>query len=335
MRLGIRLPPCGPAREVAAAAAKAEQLGFAEVWFPDSQLLWRDVFVTLTAAAEATERVQLGTAVTNLQTRHPAVLASAARSVAEIAEGRFVLGLGVGNSSVAPVGLRPSTQAQMREGISVLRGLLAGDDVEFGGVRSSLRDPGVPPQLLMAASGPGNLRLAGELTDGAILLSGISPSTLASSRARVEEGAAAAGRDLADLQMVVSTFAHVTDDVARDSRQLKPICAGIAQIGGGAALALAGIHVEVPKRIPDVYPDLVHAEDWDAAVELCGQWVSDEAVLRFATEFCLFGTPDEIAVRIAEVEATGATSVFLQHVGSYSLPHELMESFADVLARTP
>jgi 5,10-methylenetetrahydromethanopterin reductase len=246
-----------------------------------------------------------------------------------------VLGLGVGNSSVAPVGLRPSTQAQMREGISVLRGLLAGDDVEFGGVRSSLRDPGVPPQLLMAASGPGNLRLAGELTDGAILLSGISPSTLASSRARVEEGAAAAGRDLADLQMVVSTFAHVTDDVARDSRQLKPICAGIAQIGGGAALALAGIHVEVPKRIPDVYPDLVHAEDWDAAVELCGQWVSDEAVLRFATEFCLFGTPDEIAVRIAEVEATGATSVFLQHVGSYSLPHELMESFADVLARTP
>lgn len=54
---------------------RAEELGFDDVWFPDSQLLWRDVFTTLTAAALGTGRIGLGTAVTNLATRHPAVVA--------------------------------------------------------------------------------------------------------------------------------------------------------------------------------------------------------------------------------------------------------------------
>jgi 5,10-methylenetetrahydromethanopterin reductase len=335
VRVGVRLPPCRPVGEVAAAAVAAERLGFDEVWVPDSQLLWRDPFVTLAAVAQATTRLGLGTAVTNVVTRHPAVLASAARTVGELAEGRFVLGVGVGNSSVEPVGLRPSTQAELRDRLSVVRSLLGGDAVDFGPVASSLREPGTPPPVLMAASGPRNLRLAGEIADGAILLSGISPATLASSRERVAEGAAAAGRQLSDVQLVVSTFAHVTDDIERDARQLKPICAGIAQKGGGPALALAGIPIQVPDRVEGIYPDLVHAEDWDLAVERCGEWVSDADVLRFAQQFCLFGTLDEVRARLAEVEQAGATSVFLQHVGSYTLPYELMESFAEVLPPGP
>jgi 5,10-methylenetetrahydromethanopterin reductase len=332
VRIGVRLPPCDAAGAVAAAAVTAERLGFDDVWCPDSQLLWRDVFTTLAAVAGATDRVRLGTAVTNVETRHPAVLASAARSVSEIAEGRFVLGVGVGNSSVEPVGLRPSTQAQMRERLSVVRSLLAGEDVSFGAVTSRLRDPGLPPDIYMAASGPRNLELAGEIADGVILLSGISPVMLENSRARVTEGAVRAGRQLSDLDLVVSTYACITDDVERDARQLKPICAGIAQKGGRAALALAGIDVEVPAQVDGLYPDLVHAEDWELAVERCGEWISDDDVLRFARAFCLFGTVEEVLARLAEVEKAGATSVFLQDVGSYSLPYELMESFADVVA---
>jgi 5,10-methylenetetrahydromethanopterin reductase len=332
MRLGIRLPPCGPADEVAAAAAAAERLGFDDVWCPDSQLLWRDVFVTLAAVARSTERVRIGTAVTNVETRHPAVLASVARSVGELAGGRFVLGVGVGNSSVEPVGLRPTAQKEMRERLAVVRALLAGNEVDFGPVRSRLRDPGSPPSILMAASGPKNLQLAGEIADGAILLSGISPVMLENSCALVAEGAARAGRQLADLDVVVSTYACITDDIERDARQLKPICAGIAQKGGRAALAVAGISAEVPAQVDGVYPDLVHAEDWDLAVERCGEWISDDDVLRFAQTFCLFGSAEEVLEQLTEVEKAGASSVFLQHVGSYSLPYELMESFADVVA---
>ncbi|MFD4601527.1 LLM class flavin-dependent oxidoreductase [Streptomyces sp. NPDC058464] len=324
MRVGVRVPPCDRADRVLETVRRAEELGFDDVWFPDSQLLWRDVFTTLTAAALGTDRIGLGTAVTNLATRHPAVVASAARSVAELAPGRFTLGLGVGNSSVGPVGLPQSTSAAMREGIRLLRALLSGEEREFpGGVRSRLRDPGPGVPLYLAASGPKNLRLAGEIADGVILLSGVSPRTLARAAARVGEGAAARA---ARPPLTVSAFCAVTDDVEAAARQLKPICASIAQNGGAPFLALAGIDVHVPEKVEGVYPDLVHAEDWKAAVDICSAWISDDNALRFAEEFCLSGTADEIATRLRALEAGGVDGVFLQHVGSYDPPTDLIEA---------
>ena len=326
MRVGLRIPPCAPVPEIAALARDAERAGFDAVWFPDSQLLWRDVFAVAAAAAGATSRVTLGTAVTNVVTRHPAVVASAARTVAELAPDRFVLGVGVGDSAVAPVGLRPTTGAELRERLAVVRSLLAGDAVDFDGATSRLRDP-VDVPIHLAASGPRNLRLAGELADGAILLSGVAPGPLAAATARVQEGARAAGRER--VPMTVSAFCRVTDDVPRAARELKPICARIAQNGGATFLALAGVHVEVPDHLPGIYPDLVHAEDWEAAAQACDPYVPDAAAAAFAREFCLYGTAAEIADRLAGVRAAGADAVFLQHVGSYDLPHVLLADVAE------
>lgn len=323
LRMGIRIPPCAPVDQLVTAAREADRLGFDEVWFPDSQLLWRDVFAVAAAAAMGTSRITVGTAVTNLVTRHPTVVASAARTVAELAPGRFVLGLGVGNSAVAPVGLAPSTQASLRAGLGTVRALLAGQDVDLGGGPARLRDPG-PVPVHMAASGPRNLRMAGELADGAILLSGVAPVPLADAVARVRAGAARRA-----VSLTVSAFCRVTDDVERDARELKPICAGIAVNGGAAALALAGVHVDASAVRPGVYPDLVHAEDWDAAVRACDAAVSDEAVVAFAREFCLFGSGPEIAKRLAEVHTAGADAVLLQHVGSYDLPSALLDGVAE------
>ncbi|WP_413104240.1 LLM class flavin-dependent oxidoreductase [Streptomyces sp. Inha503] len=326
IRVGVRIPPCDRVDRLAGTARRAEELGFDQVWFPDSQLLWRDVFTALTAAALGTERIGLGSAVTNLVTRHPAVVASAARSVAELAPGRFTLGLGVGNSSVGPIGMRSSTGAELRAGVATLRALLQGEEWDFNGVRSRLRDPAPDVPIHVAASGPRNLRLAGEIADGVILLSGVSRTTLASATARVREGAEAAGRTTEAIPLTVSAFCAVTDDVESEARLLKPICASIAQNGGAPFLALAGIELDVPARVEGVYPDLVHAEDWDAAVEICSAWVSDETAVRFAQEFCLFGTAKEIAERLTALHADGVTDVFLQHVGSYDPPTELIES---------
>jgi 5,10-methylenetetrahydromethanopterin reductase len=326
LRLGVRIPPCSRVDELVDTVRRAEELGFDRVWFPDSQLLWRDVFTVLTAAALGTERIGLGTAVTNLATRHPTVVASAARSVAEIAPGRFVLGLGVGNSAVGPVGLRQTRAAELREGVAMLRALLSGAEWDFGDlVTSRLRDPRPEVPILLAASGPRNLRLAGEIADGVILLSGVSAATLAAAGDRVRAGAAAAGRDRA-VPLTVSAFCTVTDDVAAAARQLKPICASIAQNGGADFLALAGIRAEVPAKVEGVYPDLVHAEDWAAAVAICSAWVSDEAAVRFAEEFCLVGTADAIADRLRTLHAAGVGEVLLQHVGSYEPPTELIEA---------
>ncbi|MGW3646019.1 LLM class flavin-dependent oxidoreductase [Streptomyces sp. NPDC000878] len=327
LHVGVRVPPCDRADRVLETVRRAEESGFADVWFPDSQLLWRDVFTTLTAAALGTERIGLGTAVTNLATRHPAVVASAARSVAELAPGRFTLGLGVGNSSVGPVGLRQTTSAAMREGLRMLRALLDGEEWDFEGrARSRLRDPRPEVPLHLAASGPKNLRLAGEIADGVILLSGISPRTLASATARVREGAEAAGRDADALPLTVSAFCAVTDDIEAEARLLKPICASIAQNGGAGFLALAGIDVDVPATVEGVHPDLVHAEDWKAAVDICSEWISDEAAVQFAREFCLFGTAEHIAGRLRALNSAGVSGVLLQQVGSYTPPIDLIEA---------
>lgn len=321
MRLGIRLPPCAPVEEVGAAAREAEAAGFDEVWFPDSQLLWRDAFVVAAAAARATSRVRLGIAVANVVTRHPSVLASLARSVDEVAAGRFVLGLGVGNSSLVPVGLHPATGAVLRERLGMVRSLLAGERVDFDGVSSRLRDPRFVP-IHVAASGPRNLRLAGEIGDGVILLSGTAPALLGPAISRVREGAAAAEK--LHITTTVSAFCRITADIRRDARELKPICLAIAVGGGKDALATAGVEIDVPRTLPDVYPDLVHAEDWEAAVLACDPYVDDDAVIKFAREFCLFGTATEILERLAVAEGLGADAVFLQHVGSYDLPHDLI-----------
>ena len=333
--IGVRVPPCRPLPDMAAFAAKVEQAGFDTIYTPDSQTLWRDAYLTLYAASLRTERLKIATAVTNLVTRHPSVVAGLVRTLDEAAPGRLILGVGIGHSSVDPVGLRPSTRAELRDGIDQVRRLLRGDEVRNGDAVARMRDPrpaGVPVHV--AATGPKNLHLAGEIADGAILLSGVAEAPLRSAIARVREGAAAAGRLPGAVEVTVSAHALVTDDLARDARIIKPIAASIAQRGGAASLRAAGINVTVPAEIPDVLPDLVHAEDWDHAVEVTSRWISDADAMAFADAFCLFGTAEEIAVRIGGLADLGVTSVFLQHVGSWDLPADLVESVgAEVLPR--
>jgi len=329
LRVGVRIPPFERADRLVDVAVEAERAGFDEVWFPDSQLLWRDVFCVLTVAAMRTERIAIGTGVTNVVTRHPTVIASATRTVAELAPGRMRLGLGVGNSSLAPIGLQPSTQRQMRDAVRVIRGLLAGEELAFGDLTARLRDPVPDVRLYMAATGPRNLRLAGQIADGVILLSGVAPAGLERATGLVRAGVAASGRTTEQVAFTVPAYCHVSDDVERDAIRLKPVCAAVAQNGGGEFLRSAGIDIQVPAHVPGVYPDFAHAEDWPAAVRIAGQWVSDADAVRFADAFCLFGSAEDIAARLLEAQRRGATSVLLQHVGSYDAPSEVMRDVAE------
>jgi 5,10-methylenetetrahydromethanopterin reductase len=333
-RIGVRMPPCRPAHELADFAVTVEEAGFDTLYVPDSQTLWRDAFLTLYSAALSTSRLHLATAVSNVVTRHPSVVAGLARSIDEVAPGRFTLGLGVGHSSVEPIGLPPSKGAELRAGVDQIRRLVRGEDVVYGDdAIARLRDPrpgGVPVHV--AATGPRNLRLAGEIADGVILLSGVAPGPLERAVAAVREGAEAAGRRFEDIEITVSAHALVTDDVERDARIIKPIAAAIAQRGGAQALAAAGIDVSVPSHVPEVVPDLVHAEDWDHAVEVSSRWISDEDAVAYAQMFGLFGTPEEIAERIRATQALGVTGIFFQHVGSWDLPETLVKTVgAEVL----
>jgi 5,10-methylenetetrahydromethanopterin reductase len=102
------------------AAARAEGAGFDGLAVVDSQNLAGDPWVGLALAARETERLRLGTAVTNPVTRHPAVTAAAAVTLQVASAGRFVLGIGRGDSALAHLGRAPASVETFERYLGVL-----------------------------------------------------------------------------------------------------------------------------------------------------------------------------------------------------------------------
>jgi 5,10-methylenetetrahydromethanopterin reductase len=175
----------------------AEELGYSHVWFGDSQVIWRELYVNLGAAALATKRVTLAAGVTNPLTRNVTVTASALATLHELTGGRVALGIGTGDSSVETLGERPATLAYLKESIQVIRRLLAGERVALGTGEVHMDWAQVSPiPVFIGASGPRVLRLAGQVADGAIILVGTAPEYLHAALACIRQGAEEAGRDL-------------------------------------------------------------------------------------------------------------------------------------------
>ena len=105
----------------------AEETGYSHVWVGDSQNIWRELGVTLGACAVGTQRIVLGSGVTNAITRHLSVVASTWATLAEMTQGRVAIGIGAGYSSLGTLGLKPMRLAQMESVVSALRALLRGE----------------------------------------------------------------------------------------------------------------------------------------------------------------------------------------------------------------
>jgi 5,10-methylenetetrahydromethanopterin reductase len=256
VRFGLRIPPCADVRDVAATARAAEEADFDVAWLPDSQFLWRDVWAAMALAATTTDRIALGTCVTQFETRHATVTAAAAATIDELAPGRTILGVGTGDSAIKTLGLTPTRLSAMREQIANCRALWTGEAVEFGGRVMTLRAK--PPSgrlpIYMAATGPKALALAGEIADGVIVLAGVAPELIERSLCHIREGAARVGRDIAGVDICLGTFCHLTDDEREAARIVKPYACTLAQIGGTDALELAGSTSPCRRSFPRCTP---------------------------------------------------------------------------------
>jgi probable F420-dependent oxidoreductase len=176
-RWGMTVPLGGvPLADHAAVFAALTEAGFTDLW--SSEVAGTDAFTPLTLAAAWQLRARLGTAITPVFTRGPALLAQTAAALAEAAPGRFQLGIGA--SSPVVVGdwnAADFTQpyARSRDMLRFLQAALAGELVSeeyetFAVRRFRLeRPPAIPPQVLLAALRPGMLRLASAEADGVIL----------------------------------------------------------------------------------------------------------------------------------------------------------------------
>lgn len=122
--LGVGIP-----NHTVAQAERAEAAGWDGLALVDSQNLAGDCYVELALAAKATDRVLLGTGVTNPYTRHPAVTASAIATVHAESRGRAVLGIGRGDSALAHLGLAPAPVDHFERYVERLQGYLSGREV--------------------------------------------------------------------------------------------------------------------------------------------------------------------------------------------------------------
>lgn len=168
LEVGLRVPPCDNLRALQEFSVRAEDAGIGALWLPDSQLLWRDSYAALAAMALATSRITLGTAVSNVATRHVSVIASAVRTLQEVAPNRVRLGLGTGSSATGTVDLPASTGAALAEAIVELRDLLNG---------GRLVDARGSSPIYIATAGPRTLERAARVADGVILPPGLSDAS--------------------------------------------------------------------------------------------------------------------------------------------------------------
>jgi alkanesulfonate monooxygenase SsuD/methylene tetrahydromethanopterin reductase-like flavin-dependent oxidoreductase (luciferase family) len=129
VKTGVTLQGVDHPDEFEKMAAEIEALGFDNLWLTDSSLHSRYCWAYLTLAARATSRLTLGTAVTNPVTRHPAMTAVAAATLAEISGGRTVLGIGAGDRPLLSLRHTPAKVGSLESAIASIRGLWTGEHV--------------------------------------------------------------------------------------------------------------------------------------------------------------------------------------------------------------
>lgn len=336
--------------------AFAEERGFTHAWLYDSQMLYSDVYVTMALCAANSATIKLGTGVTNPVSRIAPVTANAFTSLNLVAPGRLVIAIGTGNTARRTLGMPAAKMAEVKEHVRVFRGLCEGATVDYSeGDRHrkirflnpeddfyNLEDP-IP--VLIAASGPKLLRIAGEIADGVMLFGPVSPVLAEFVMRHVREGAERADRDPAELYVTCMTAFHVTEpgqslESPEVKRAVGPFVASSANIFALSNPDPAELPAEYRDelgafrdiyKVPDepietrhlkMYEDYLHGfrEEHVALVT--------EKLIRATT---LTGTPDEIAAAVAAMQKAGIDQVAIQPILDV---RETTESFArEVISR--
>jgi 5,10-methylenetetrahydromethanopterin reductase len=171
-------------RDLIEGAKLPEELGFGTFWLPEDPI-FPGAFATASAIANNTSKTKIGIGVLNPWTRHPVQTAMEVAALDDIAEGRVVLGLGasvklwirdqLGIPYVTPV-------TALRETVAILNGLLGGDRVDHdghllkaNGLRATFALPRRHVPIYLGVMAPRALALAGEVADGVLLNSIVSP----------------------------------------------------------------------------------------------------------------------------------------------------------------
>jgi probable F420-dependent oxidoreductase len=227
MQFGFTLKPEHTIERTLALVRQAEDAGFAYGWLFDSHVLWREPYPLLTLMAGATERMRLGTCVTNPATREPSVTASALATLDEISGGRMDLGIGRGDSARRFLGKPPTTMATLESAIQLIRGLVAGETIEYEGAELHFTwTQGWRLPVWVAGYGPMALAMTGRIADG-VILQIADPDLIRWFVGQVRQAEAAAGREPGSVRVQSAAPAHIGDlDLCRQRTRWFPALVG-------------------------------------------------------------------------------------------------------------
>ncbi|MBF69120.1 MAG: hypothetical protein CMQ29_15690 [Gammaproteobacteria bacterium] len=285
----------------ARSSAQAEALGWSYGFIPSSPLLALDPYVMLSNALRVTSTLRMGPLIENPVMRNPAVLAGSTATIAGLAPGRVLLGMGAGDTAVRLMGKRPARIAEQEAAVGVIRALLAGEALDVDAQRPAKLRHAVSADVWVAAGGPRTLEMAGRVADGVFIRVGTHRENVAAAIAAVHRGAESVGRDPASVRYALIFHTVVCDDPERRLAVARSMAAGYLEYSPmlleptNWAWDGPPLH-ELQQR---VWPDFHHARDLAAAGTLLD--FVPEAV---ANAFCIAGTWAE--VREAYTEAACA-----------------------------
>jgi 5,10-methylenetetrahydromethanopterin reductase len=311
-RLGLALSNEVAVRETVALARQAEQLGFDEVWLPESGH-GRGVFTVAATVAAATSTIKLGIGIVNPFWRHPSLIAMEAATLDEASNGRLMLGVGAALWTLRALGEadprtdRPLTA--MIEAIRVVRSLLRGEravDGEVFAVRADAkldfpRFRAAMPIYVGAVNGR-MLQASGAWADGVQLGAIVSPGYVRWAWSQIADGAQAAGRDPTDIDLASNVLVSVDTDsrAARDA--VRSVLAYYIHRVEPIVLSTSGAD---PEEIERVRQTVLHN-----GLEAGAACVSDGLNDAFAAA----GDPDHVAERLQEYARAGLRGILAWHV---------------------
>lgn len=302
MKFGITLKPDISIERIVGLTRQAEAGGFEYGWIFDSHVLWKEPYPLLALMAANTQRMRLGTCVTNPATRDLTVTASLFATLNLISGGRMELGIGRGDSSRRVLGKKPVSWSQLEAAVIEFRDLTSGKEVHHEGQPTRLSWATGSPRVWIAGYGPKVLHMAGRVADG-IILQFADPALIAWCLSFVKEGARAAGRDAKEIEVMAAAPVWISNDLnaARERVRWFP--------------ALVSNHVmdlirqykpeDLPPALTSFVQDRGHY-DYQHHCEVDStnaNFVSDEVVDRF----CLIGPADAHKKKLRELADVGVT----------------------------
>lgn len=319
MRLGLNLGYWGAGNDAdnLALAREADRVGYAVAWAAEAY--GSDAATVLAWVAAQTERIDVGSAIFQIPGRTPANTAMTAATLDTLSGGRFRLGLGVSGPQVSEGwhGVRfDKPLARTREYVAIVRKALARERLTYDGEFFTLPLPDGPGKALtltvhpvrdripiyLAAVGPRNLELAGEIADGWLAIF-FDPDHAGELLGHIRVGREKAGLGMEGFDIVPTVPVIIGDDIEACAEPVRAYCA--LYIGGMGsreknfynALAVRMGFGDAAAQIQDLYL----AKDYAGAAAA--------VPLEFIQRTSLIGPPDVIAERLKDYAAAGVTTL--------------------------